>query len=245
MKKNWQIKLILILVILSAALYIAHYFIFKDARHIFIYMLGDIAFIPVEVLFVTLVIHQVLSVREKRAMLKKLNMVVGAFYSEVGASLLKAFLPFDINAVKMRQYFLVTKNWTQKEFSDVRRQVKLQPYTIDIKKGNLIWLRDFLVEKREFLLRLLENPNLLEHEAFTELLLALFHLTEELLNRPGFTGLPESDYEHLANDIRRVYNLLALEWLSYMEHLSVTYPYLFSLAMRTNPFDMDSSVIVK
>jgi hypothetical protein len=30
-----------------------------------------------------------------------------------------------------------------------------------------------------------------------------------------------------------------------MEHLKDNYPYLFSLAMRTNPFDQDASVIVK
>jgi len=29
-----------------------------------------------------------------------------------------------------------------------------------------------------------------------------------------------------------------------MEHLKVNYPYLFSLAMRTNPFDRDASPIV-
>jgi hypothetical protein len=30
-----------------------------------------------------------------------------------------------------------------------------------------------------------------------------------------------------------------------MKHLKENYPYLFSLAMRTNPFDADASVIVK
>jgi hypothetical protein len=35
--------------------------------------------------------------------------------------------------------------------------------------------------------------------------------------------------------------LLVTEWLSYMRHLSDSYPYLFSLAMRTNPFDPQAS----
>ena len=38
-------------------------------------------------------------------------------------------------------------------------------------------------QKRDFLLRLLENPNLLEHDSFANLLLAVFHLTEELAQR--------------------------------------------------------------
>lgn len=84
---------------------------------------------------------------------------------------------------------------------------------------------------------LLGNPNLLEHEAFTELLWAVFHLAEELGNRRDVSSLPQSDYDHLIGDIKRVYVLLGAEWLSYMRHLQENYPYLFSLAVRTNPFN--------
>jgi hypothetical protein len=31
----------------------------------------------------------------------------------------------------------------------------------------------------------------------------------------------------------------------YMQHLKQNYPYLFSLAMRTNPFDANASAIVR
>jgi len=53
-----------------------------------------------------------------------------------------------------------------------------------------------------FMLSLLENPNLLEHDSFTDLLLAIFHLSEELAARDTLVGLPQSDYEHLAGDIK-------------------------------------------
>jgi hypothetical protein len=42
-----------------------------------------------------------------------------------------------------------------------------------------------------------------------------------------------------------VYGLLVIEWLKYMQHLKQQYPYLFSLAMRTNPFDANASAIVR
>jgi hypothetical protein len=90
-----QILLGLLLVLLSVLFYLIHFAFFRDAHHIFIYLVGDIAFVFIEVLLVTLIIHQVLSEREKRAMLKKLNMVIGAFFSEVGMSLLKHFWAFD------------------------------------------------------------------------------------------------------------------------------------------------------
>ena len=55
----------------------------------------------------------------------------------------------------------------------------------------------------------------------------------------------ESDYTHLAGDMKRVFTLLVYEWLAYMKHLKDNYPYLFSLAMRTNPFDETASPVVR
>jgi hypothetical protein len=116
---------------------------------------------------------------------------------------------------------------------------------IDSRKGDLLAIKVFLQGKREFLLALLENPNLLEHESFTELLWAVFHLTEELSFRENLGGLPDSDYNHLSVDIQRAYRLLIVEWLAYMRHLRDSYPYLFSLAARMNPFDPNASPIIK
>jgi hypothetical protein len=96
-----------------------------------------------------------------------------------------------------------------------------------------------------FLLALIENPNLLEHETFTDLLRAVFHLTEELDKRKTTNDLPASDCEHLKEDVQRVYDLLIFEWLNYMEHLKNNYRYLFSLAMRTNPFDPNKTVVIQ
>jgi hypothetical protein len=139
----------------------------------------------------------------------------------------------------------VRPTWSEKEFSTLSKRLKSYDYGVEIQKVELEYLRDFLIGKRDFLLRLLENPNLLEHESFTELLRAVFHLTEELQNRDDISQLPDSDYEHLAGDIRRAYVLLVQHWLDYMKHLKDNYPYLFSLAMRTNPFDQSASPIVK
>jgi hypothetical protein len=75
--------------------------------------------------------------------------------------------------------------------------------------------------------------------------MAVSHLTEELLARNGLADLPESDVRHLAGDVDRVYGQLAREWLAYLRHLKRDYPYLFSLAVRTNPFDASASPIVR
>ena len=45
--------------------------------------------------------------------------------------------------------------------------------------------------------------------------------------------------------MKRAYVLLIREWLDYMSHLRTDYPYLYSLAVRTNPFDPEASPEVK
>jgi hypothetical protein len=241
---NWQILLGFSLLALSAIFYFIHYAIFRDIHHIFLYLVGDIAFVFIEVLLVTLIIHQLLSKREKRAMLKKLNMVIGAFFSEVGTELLKLFASFDPQLDKKRKDLLEISGWSEKRYIEEGGRLKNSQFEIECQKGNLEDLKTFLIGRRSFLLGLLENPNLLEHESFTELLWAVFHLTEELCCRVDLKQLPNPDFQHLSGDIKRAYGLLIAEWLAYMKHLRDSYPYLFSLAARMNPFDPKASPIV-
>lgn len=241
---RWQVVLGIALIALSVLLYGLHYLFFHDSHHIFIYLLGDIAFVPIEVLLVTLIIHQLLTKREKRAQLEKMNMVIGAFFSEVGTELLLYFSRCDHTIDLKRTDFVIKSNWGNKKYSDVIKQLNKYDFKVRITNNDLKKLKGFLKDKREFLLRLLENPNLLEHELFTDLLWAVFHLTEELCVRKDVMKTADNDREHIAGDMTRAYKLLAREWLFYMKHLKNSYPYLFSLALRTNPFDESASVEV-
>lgn len=243
-KVKWQLILGIILISLSALLYVFHYTIFKDAHHIFIYLLGDIAFVPIEVFLVTVIIHRLLNDREKKALLTKLNMVIGVFFSEVGTRLLTYLSDLDAKSSILIEHLSKVKAWTDRDFKDIYKKFRGYQSNIKVNSENLKNLRDFLVKKRGFLLRLLENPNLLEHESFTDLLWAVFHLTEELEKREDLKKIPEMDYEHLIGDTKRAYDTLIFEWVAYMNHLKNNYPYLFSLAIRTNPFDLEASPII-
>lgn len=241
---NWQLWVAAALVAVSVFAYAVHYAIFRDTHHIFIYMVGDLAFLPVEVLLVTIVIHRLLSQREKRALLQKMNMVIGAFFGEVGTDLLELLMNFDEKPEAIRSELIFDAEWSDRRFRRTAREVKEHGFKMEASRGDLDELRKFLSEKQDFLLRLLENPNLLEHDSFTDLLWAVFHLADELVHRDDVTKLPTSDYGHLSGDIKRVYCLLIVEWLAYMGHLKNKYPYLFSLAVRTNPFDPAASTEV-
>jgi len=186
-----------------------------------------------------------LSRREKLIRMKKLNMVIGVFFSEVGVNLIKKFVELDPNSEEMQKGLIVTEKWTHQDFQIVSGHLKKFKYGAEVAGAELAGLKEFLMMERDFLVRLLENPTLLEHESFTTLLRAVFHLTEELSYRKDPNRLVETDRRHIIGDINRAYHLLVQEWLDYMEYLKVHYPYLFSLAMRTNPFDRKASPVVE
>lgn len=163
----------------------------------------------------------------------------------MGRELIKFCIVFDAQSDTLVKKFIVRAEWTDLQFKHLQKEIMGFVCDIDYKKGDLEGLKCFLVNKRAFLLALLENQNLLEHESFTDLLWAVFHLTEELQGRADLQNLSVVDYEHLSGDIKRAYLNLISQWLFYMQHLKTDYPYLFSLAMRTNPFDRQATIWVR
>ena len=117
MKRN-HFKSILItsLIALSVALFFLQYLAFHDIRNTFFYMFQDIAFLPVQVLLVTLVLERLLRSNEKQERLKKQNMVIGAFFSQIGVVLLKLFHGWDPLIGAARDNLIIKKTCSDKEF---------------------------------------------------------------------------------------------------------------------------------
>ena len=205
---NWRIVMGFVLIVLSALVYCIHYLIFRDPHHIFMYLVGDIAFVFIEVLLVTMIIDQLLHAREKQTLLFKLNMIIGLFFTEAGRELIARLSTFYPDVEKIRNDLIVTDRWSREDFTNLEQRLETIDYRMDSQRGDLEGLRSFLVEKRDFLLRLLENPNLLEHEEFTDLLWGIVHLAEELMFRKDLAALPKTDYSHLSVDMRRAFTRL-------------------------------------
>lgn len=244
-RHSFLIILTAIFLSLSIIIYIIHYLIFKDLHHIFIYMVGDLAFLPLEVLLVGIIIERILNRREKQEKLQKLNMVIGTFFSEMGNFLLRDLLTYFNNREDIAQHLNINAKWTKTHFQSSRNYADHLKIDIDHKSVDLPRLKEFLSGKKEFLLAMLGNPGLLENDRFTDMLWAITHLSEELEARKTLDNLPESDLLHLSGDIQRFYDHLASEWLDYVEHLKSNYPYLFSLTLRTHPFQDNPSALVK
>jgi hypothetical protein len=248
MKKDsvWLFRISLLFIALSALAYTVHILVFRDPYHTFFYLVEDVAFLFLNVLLVIVLIERLLARREKQQMLKKLNMVIGTFFSEVGLELLRRFSAHARNAGVLSAGLQVRPTWTRKDFQQAAAAARKASYDLAIPPDALAEIKALLQAKRSFLVILLENPNLLEHECFTDLLWAVFHLAEELSFRDGpLSELPASDYQHVMTDAKRAYAATTSEWITYVEHLKSDYPFLFSLAARVNPFSADSSAIVR
>jgi voltage-gated potassium channel len=175
----------------------------------------------------------------------RLNMLIGVFYTEVGNKLLHTFSRFDPNISSLRKDFMVTAQWSAAEFQQLKKRLNTYKHNIDAALLDLEEIRGYLREKGDLLVHQLENPDIVENETYAELLWAIVHLRDELVARPTLKGLPQTDIEHLVIDVERAYSLLTREWIDYMQYLKDRYPFLFSLALRTNPFVESPSAIVR
>jgi hypothetical protein len=223
------------LAVLSDLRYFADYTILGTLRDTVSSLLGNLAFLPIYVIFVTLMVEQAMKERERQTIMRKLNMVIGVFFSEVGNRLLKELSAYVVMGDDLRRELQVTAQWHEADFRLAQAYLRAHNPAIDSTGRDKQLLKEFLLARRGFLVGLLENQNLMEHEQFTDLLWAVFHLVEELEARTSFDAMPRSDVEHINGDIKRVFGYLSREWLAYMKHLKQDYPYLFSLAVRRNP----------
>lgn len=183
--------------------------------------------------------------REETSRHKKVNMVTGLFFSEMGNSLLEHLVRLDPEIGSMQGVLTISPDWIDDDYEQANLRLENLSFSISTRDDEFHQLFTYLQDHADLLMRLLENPTIQDHEHFTELLQALFHLRDELLHRDDLVALINSDRKHLEGDIARVYRLLVFEWLRYVQYLQKEYNYLFSLAVRINPFNPESSAVVR
>ncbi|MDU9376659.1 hypothetical protein McpSp1_12830 [Methanocorpusculaceae archaeon Sp1] len=246
-KLTWEQRLIIALICISVIVYIVKLLVFGDdgESNTLSYIFNSLGFLPINILIVTIIINRLLSMRAKQQQQEKMKMVIGLFFSEMGVRLLRLITASDSNAEEIRNILAVHKAWTPGDFSQAKQQLASCRFTASPSAADLIEIRGLLEKHHEFLLRLIENPVLLEHNSISKLLQDLFHLGEELASRGNIADLPKTDIAHLAGDVNRVYPQLTFVWLDHMEYLAANYPYLLSLSIRKSPFTPQCDVVVR
>ena len=208
-------------------------------------LLGDLAYLPLEVLLVVIILERILTRRDRENVTLKLNMIVGAFFSEVGNKLLTELTPlFNECSDELNQHLALKPDWQESDFRAAMRYIREAELRPTCRMPDLKTLASFLVQKKDFLFQLVQNPYVLEHEEFSDVLLSIDHLNDELEARTAYPELPETDIKHLENEIGAFYSHLVYEWLLYARHLKANYPDLYSLLVRIHPFQPEPKVLV-
>ena len=125
------------------------------------------------------VIDKILTSRELKNRMQKLNMVIGVFFSEIGTELIAFVTDFDGKYEELRGHLQFSTEWKSEDFKRAQEIVRQHRAEVTVDEGDLKNLKNLLHDNRDFLIALLQNPNLLENESFTNLLWALFHMAEE------------------------------------------------------------------
>ena len=230
-----NIILVLILTFSSALVYYIQYLLFHDTETTVFYMLQDLAFVPISVLLVSLIINRLLNIMETRKKLKKINVIISTFFIESGTQMLMEFSKFNRNH-NISCSLIQIKELTLKKETEVKKIVKDCDFDIYAAPDKLENLAKLMADNKTFLLNMLENSNLLEHDSFTDMIWAVFHVGDELRSRDDLTKLSEADINHISNDILRAYNAMINEWVNYMKYLNNEYPFLYASAVQKNPF---------
>lgn len=185
-----------------------------------------------------------LSRLDEKSRLNKIHVISGTFFSQIGTTLLHLCSSADSRREKLEGNLTISESWPRKKFAGAENTLAAHEGRIDIERIDLAELSQFLAAHKGFMVDLMGNPALLEDGSFTRLLWAILHLDEELTHREDLSLLPPADRGHIAGDILRAYRLLSIHWIEYMQYLKNHFPYMFSLAVRRNPFDRKACTTV-
>jgi len=225
--KKYYIVVSLVLVGLSAIMFLIHYLVFGQAINTAYYSLMNLCFIPVNSLVVTLILERLIDYKAKQERMEKLSMLIGLFFTEVGYKLMRLIIKADKGGKNSITSF--------NNLDDVKNQVEKHNYTIDMKDIDLDEIKDVLLENSNLLVNLISNENITEHEIFTDLLMSVIHLRDEIIFYKNDKN-NQLDISHLEKDILRVYDNIAMQWVDYLKYLNKSYPFLYNNAIRLNPF---------
>ncbi|MGL6107088.1 hypothetical protein [Romboutsia sp.] len=217
----------LILISLSGIMFLTHYIVFGQGVNTAYYSLMNLCFIPINSLVVTIILESLIDYKAKQERIEKLNMLVGIFFTEVGSKLMRLIIIADKDA----QNSIIGFN----DLNKIKNGLLTYEYKIVFEKIDIESIKVLLVSNSNLFINLVSNESIHQHEIFTDLLMSVIHLRDEILFLEN-DKFEELDIGHLEQDIIRVYKNITVQWIDYLEYLSNNYPFLYNNAIRLNPF---------
>lgn len=219
-----------ILIALSAVMFLIHYLVFGQALNTAYYSLMNLCFIPINSLVVTIILEKFIDYRAKKDRIEKINMLVGIFFTEVGGKLMHLIIDSDKDAKNYITNF--------EDLNNIKKCLNEYDYKVDMNNIDLCLIKNILLDNNNLFVTLISNENVFQHQIFTDLLMSVVHLRDEIIFMEKDDNL-ELNINHLENDVIRVYKNISIQWISYLEYLNKSYPFLYNNAIRVNPFKFD------
>jgi len=235
MKKHMALITIILLFVTSAVIYFIQFEVFHDPDTSAFYMLQDWAFLPVQIAIVTIAVGMIVNEREKRQRLSRTRTLASSFFRDFGTDLISAMIKYADPSPSLSCLAFIDHSWTSRDYIQASAGLKATELTTHCTADDLLALKPLLLSKKADLQAIASNSALLEHEDFTDMLWAIFHLTDELIMRGSLENQSAADMAHLNVDAERALRGLLSNWLCHIEHISTAYPYLYLLELEKNP----------
>lgn len=224
MTRKETIFTVLVLSMISGCIYGLQVLLFHDLRNTEFYIMQDLAFIPISIAITTVVVGNIVARRSREEAAEKAGMLRTMFFSDIGRILMK-----KINAISEPSIPVYSgKGMSVQKQQEIIRSTAV---TVHTDRDTYEFIRAFLNEKKQDLITLSGNNNLMDQDDFTQLLGGLFHLLDEFSLRGSYEELSESDISHMNDDFARVLILLGTNLAASAEFQKKHFPDFYQKAI--------------
>ena len=239
LKKNHILaKISVLLIILSAIIYLLQILIFRDVRNTFFYIFQDFAFLPVSIAVATIAVGALLDERDRLQKIEGTRMLRSVFFTGIGSSILLKLSPCCIYSQEMASLMHVEGSTdTLRERSRLHKAIRQRQEEINAMDLRVKLDRDvyegvcqILEDNRPELLIMSSNNNLMVEKSFKEVIWGIFHLMDEFHLRGHWEDLSEADIQHLEDDFSTVLRLMLANSIGNTWYLKETYPEFYGTA---------------
>ncbi len=224
-------KVVLSLTVVSVIIYVLQIMIFHDSQTTAFYIFQDLAFLPLSIAIATVVVGEIYSRKEKADRLERTKMITSTFFTNVGARLMMQMLSAAQNQQLVRQIMFADAT-SETDYQELCNRIHGEQIKLDMSADLYDGVRTVLEEQSTALLILGNNPVLLEHESFTDMLWGLYHLRDEFRLRGSYENLSQTDRDHLEEDFERVFKLMLINRESNVHFLAETFPNYYNAARK-------------
>lgn len=214
-----NILFITIWLLISTIIYFFHYIIFGDLRQTLSGIILSLGYVPIGIIYQELIVDKILDKKQKLNSIEKINVIIGAFYNEVGNSLINILSKGDKKIDIVREEINVNSNWSNEKFQNLIELLKVNTCEIDINKIDIRKIVKLLNHKDTLIINLMINQNIKEYKGFIQLLIVLIYLRDQLQFVTSMESVDDFKYKTIKEEVCKSYNILLIQWVLYIKEL--------------------------